>query len=52
MSEGELGVFENVKRKAKDAAIMFERMIELMNNELSIEKIKHENKKITLPAWL
>jgi hypothetical protein len=49
MSEGELGVFENVKRKAKDAAYMLE--IELKNEPVrarlyqKFEEIKIEKKK-------
>lgn len=52
LTEGELGVFENVKRKARDATVMFQRMIELMNDELRIKGDRHELNKISMPEWL
>jgi hypothetical protein len=42
-TEGELGVYRNVKRKAKQADKMFEMLIKHMNNELSIKTKENFN---------
>ena len=51
-TEGEMGVYENIKRKSVDAARMFDKMIENINNELKIKPKTHINKQINLPQWL
>jgi hypothetical protein len=51
-SEGEAGVLENLNRKAAQAAKMFDRMVELMNNELRIERSTAFTKQQETPSWL
>jgi hypothetical protein len=51
-TEGEMGVYENIKRKSIDAAKMFDKMIENINNELKIKPKNHINKPIKLPTWI
>lgn len=51
-SEGESGVLANMNRKASQAAHMFSRLVELLNNELQIPaQQKHVTEQIT-PSWL
>jgi SNF2 family DNA or RNA helicase len=51
-SEGEAGVLANLNRKAHQAEQMFAKLVELINNELRIEKTnKHINLQ-ELPSWL
>lgn len=51
-SEGEAGVLGNLKRKADAADQMFARLVELMNDELKIERSATETTKIKAPKWL
>jgi len=51
-SEGEAGVLANMNRKAEQAEVMFARMVELLNNELSIQKTNQHTKKQEIPSWL
>ena len=51
-TEGELGVFNNIKRKSEDANKQFDMLIKHMNNELIIKRASHQNKSINLPTWL
>lgn len=51
-SEGEAGVLANLTRKAKAADEMFARLVELMNNELKLEKSQTQTKKEEIPTWL
>lgn len=51
-SEGEAGVLASLKRKAGQADKMFERLVELINNELRIEKQHLHTKQPSLPSWL
>lgn len=51
-TEGEMGVFNNIKRKAADANKMFEKLVLHMNNELNVKNKNHTNEIITLPNWL
>lgn len=51
-SEGEAGVLKNLNRKAAQAEVMFSRLVELMNNELNIERVIREPSKVEIPAWL
>lgn len=51
-SEGEAGVLRNLNRKSEAADIMFARLVELMNNELRIEKLNLNTKKEIIPPWL
>ena len=51
-TEGEAGVMDNIKRKAKDAEVMFEQLVEHMNDELKIKTKDYETKKINIPKWI
>lgn len=51
-SEGEAGVLANLNRKAAQAEQMFEKLVELINNELRIEKTNQHTKKQEIPSWL
>ena len=51
-TEGENAVSENIKRKAKDAEIMFSMLVKYMNAELSFVKDEKFNKKNEVPTWL
>jgi len=51
-TEGEMGVYENIKRKTRDASKMFDMLVYHMNNELKVKPKSHNNHKINLPTWL
>lgn len=51
-SEGESGVLANMNRKADAADKMFARLVELINNELAIEKTNKHTNKQEIPQWL
>lgn len=51
-SEGEAGVVANMQRKAAQAETMFARLVELINNELRIEKTNLHTKQPIIPSWL
>lgn len=51
-SEGESGVLANMNRKAAQAETMFARMVELMNNELHLDRSTTFTKKQEIPSWL
>lgn len=51
-SEGERGVLANLQRKAAAAEAMFANLVELMNNELHLQKTDKHINSISLPSWL
>lgn len=51
-SEGEAGVLDNLNRKAAQAERMFERMVELMNNELRVDRSTAFTRTQEVPSWL
>lgn len=51
-SEGERGVLESIERKAAQADAMFGKLVELMNNELKVQKRKEAQNKMEIPSWL
>jgi len=51
-SEGEAGVLANLNRKAAQADQMFAKMVELINNELRIDKNNKHTKTQENPSWL
>jgi len=51
-SEGEAGVLKNLNRKAAQSEQMFAKLVELINNELRIEKKKQPTNEINIPSWL
>lgn len=51
-SEGEAGVLANLNRKAAQADQMFEKLVQLINQELRIEKTNPHINQQKLPTWL
>lgn len=51
-SEGERGVLQNLQRKSAASDKMFQRLVELVNDELSVTKNRTNNTKTQLPSWL
>ena len=51
-TEGELGMYQNIKRKSEDADRMFNLLIQHMNNELEIKAYQHSNISINLPKFI
>ena len=51
-SEGEQNVLNNLNRKSAAAAIMFQKLVELINHELKIEIKSNSNNQLTKPSWL
>jgi hypothetical protein len=51
-SEGEAGVLSNMNRKAVAADAMFEKLVNLINNELRIEQKNLHTNKQEIPKWL
>lgn len=51
-SEGEVGVKENMRRKAVAADIMFSRLVAEMNNALSIKRGSDFKVLEEVPSWL
>jgi len=50
-TEGEESVTENIKRKSKDAEMMFSILVKYMNDELKFIKEEKFNKKMEFPKW-
>lgn len=51
-SDGNAGVLANLQRKAAAAEQMFATLVDLMNNELRLNKSQMHETKITIPQWL
>ena len=51
-SEGERGVLDNLKRKAADGAIMFQRLVRLMHDELVVETDRTKTPTTGVSQWL
>jgi len=51
-TEGELGVLKNLQRKAKAADKMFTQLVNEMNNELKLNRLKEYDNKMEIPKWL
>jgi hypothetical protein len=51
-TEGSSGVLANMNRKAVQAEAMFANMVELMNNELNIDRSTVFSKRQEIPTWL
>jgi hypothetical protein len=51
-SEGEAGVLANMNRKTAQAEQMFQKLVELINNELHVEKQTKHTKEMEIPSWL
>jgi len=51
-SEGEAGVLKNLNRKSVQADEMFRNLVELINNELRINRAERHTKTLENPSWL
>lgn len=51
-TKGLESVLHNLKRKSEQADKMFERLVEMMKNEMAIEEDKSYTKKVQVPTWL
>jgi hypothetical protein len=51
-SEGEARVLSNMQRKAEQAEAMFSHLVELMNNELAVQRREAATDKMETPSWL
>lgn len=51
-SEGEATILANLKRKTEQAEKMFANLVELMSNELRIDRKESKPVKMKLPKWL
>jgi hypothetical protein len=51
-SEGESRILANLQRKASQAEEMFAKLVELMNQEISIDRTSSFNRKEVVPKWL
>lgn len=51
-SSGEEGVLANLQRKAEQADAMFENLVSLMNDSLSISRSTYGTTRAEVPAWL
>lgn len=51
-SEGEADVLTNLERKAQQAEKLYENLVRLMHDSLSVHETRDHNSEITLPSWL
>lgn len=51
-TDGQNNVLANLQRKSEAAAAMFDRLVEMMANELKIQRRNDYTKKEELPSWL
>lgn len=51
-TEGEVRVLGNMRRKAKQAAEMFEEIVRHMNDSLRVERVDNHINRMELPKWL
>lgn len=51
-TQGDEEIINSLKRKQRQATEMFDRLVEHMNNSLSVTNIKKFDKKQEIPAWL
>lgn len=51
-TEGEVRVLQNMRRKAKQADLMFGYLVEEMNNAEKVERVNEFTKEMELPSWL
>jgi hypothetical protein len=51
-SEGEADVLRNLERKRDQAEKLFERLVALMNDSLTVRETRDHNSETRLPAWL
>jgi hypothetical protein len=51
-TEGERGVMENLQRKAKAAAGMFEQLVAEMSSAMHVDMAINEGGKVEVPEWV
>jgi len=51
-TEGERRVFENLRRKSKQSDVMFDSLVQHMNDSLSIKRDNKCTEKEVIPSWL
>jgi superfamily II DNA or RNA helicase len=51
-TDGQEGVLRNLQRKADAASVMFDNLIEMMRDELSIKRTNDYTEKEEIPAWI
>jgi hypothetical protein len=51
-TEGELGVYKNIKRKTNEANTMFQKLVEFMNDELKVDRKEYQKTNINIPKFL
>jgi hypothetical protein len=51
-TEGQLGIYENIKRKSEEAKKMFEMLVKHMNDSLSLQAKEYKTNTITLPKFI
>jgi hypothetical protein len=51
-SEGESNILRSLERKSEAAERMFKNLVNLMNNELAIQKTEYKAQQTEIPSWL
>jgi predicted nucleic acid-binding protein len=51
-TEGQANVLQNLERKSEQARQMFEQLVQMMWQELKIEKRTESTKKVKVASWL
>lgn len=51
-TEGEMGVVKNLQRKAAQADVMFENLVQQMNSAIAIDRASAFTKPMEVPSWL
>jgi superfamily II DNA or RNA helicase len=51
-TDGQDNVLLNLQRKTEQASVMFDKLVQMMWNEMKIEKQNHYTKKEVLPSWI
>jgi hypothetical protein len=51
-SEGESNILRSLERKSEAAERMFKNLVNLMNNELAIQKTEYNAQQTEIPSWL
>lgn len=52
VSEGEINLFKNLTRKAKQADAMFDALVAYMNNAVQVQKKTDVSQDVVVPSWL
>ena len=52
LSEGEVGVKDNLRRKAEAADRMFSSLVQYMNDALRVSPMARYEKRVEAPRWM